>query len=352
MRYQKPTPGDLFSVDRPETWPRDLPSYTFLARAYERAGKNSDVLIDAFAAGQLAGALLATDPRLVNNQDPSGLWPIPAVAWARTTPTELLTCKLTLPVCFIEGHVYVETASLDRFLADVFEQATWNADQALIWFASRDAEAVTAASDPADRLEPPRMTWLIHARRYDPATRERIEGDFLRVCERGRTTAFSDNAGELTKEAPAWFQHASIEIAADLTASFHRPDGRHEGERSQLEINGGSLPVTRYYVRSFVARFDPRELRRAFPAVAQNGSFAFSVGEGSAADDNAPLSKGVKGSPLFDRAKEAIRKRYPSGVPPQSELPNPHLLASLKDDLKGPPTVSDTTILRAAGRRK
>jgi hypothetical protein len=50
------------------------------------------------------------------------------------------------------------------------------------------------------------------------------------------------------------------------------------------------------------------------------------------------------------RAEVAIQKVCPKGVPPQSELKNKQLIREVLKVINGPP-VSDTTILRAAGRR-
>jgi len=67
-----------------------------------------------------------------------------------------------------------------------------------------------------------------------------------------------------------------------------------------------------------------------------------------------PKASTVKSRPSFDRAKRAIGKLYPSGVPDQAVLPNYELIKSVLKELKDQvlPQVSDDTILRAAGRRK
>ncbi len=53
-----------------------------------------------------------------------------------------------------------------------------------------------------------------------------------------------------------------------------------------------------------------------------------------------------------DRAAAVVRRLYPQGVPDQSALPNALLLRQVQGELKAGPSVSDTTVLRAAGRRK
>ena len=62
----------------------------------------------------------------------------------------------------------------------------------------------------------------------------------------------------------------------------------------------------------------------------------------------------TKERPAFNRAKRVIDALWPGGTPDQTELPNKQLIALVQDKLKelGLPTVSDDTILRAAGRRR
>jgi hypothetical protein len=67
-----------------------------------------------------------------------------------------------------------------------------------------------------------------------------------------------------------------------------------------------------------------------------------------AAPETAAVERRTK--PDRKRAEDAIRALYPDGVPPQSKLKNKQLCAEVLNQL-GPPPVSDTTILRAAGRR-
>jgi hypothetical protein len=59
-------------------------------------------------------------------------------------------------------------------------------------------------------------------------------------------------------------------------------------------------------------------------------------------------------SPTVDRATIAISRLYPQGVPPQATLRNKQLIADVNGELArmGLQTVSETSVLRAAGRRK
>lgn len=61
-----------------------------------------------------------------------------------------------------------------------------------------------------------------------------------------------------------------------------------------------------------------------------------------------------KSRPAFERAKHAVGKLYPQGVPDQATEPNKSLCWRVSETLQelGLPSVSDDTILRAAGRRK
>ena len=62
----------------------------------------------------------------------------------------------------------------------------------------------------------------------------------------------------------------------------------------------------------------------------------------------------AKGRPNFERAKRAVDELYPDGPPEQAALPNMQLLAQVGQKLKNQrlPSVSNDTILRAAGRRR
>jgi len=61
-----------------------------------------------------------------------------------------------------------------------------------------------------------------------------------------------------------------------------------------------------------------------------------------------------RSSPSYDGAKRAFDELYPNGDPGQAALPNKLLYDRVIEKLKerGLPEASDTTILRAAGRRK
>jgi hypothetical protein len=61
-----------------------------------------------------------------------------------------------------------------------------------------------------------------------------------------------------------------------------------------------------------------------------------------------------KGRPSFERAKRVVDELYPNGLPDSVTLPNNQLFKQVDQSLKGHGllTVSDATILRAAGRRK
>ena len=62
----------------------------------------------------------------------------------------------------------------------------------------------------------------------------------------------------------------------------------------------------------------------------------------------------AKSRPALDRAREAVNRLYPTGVPDQATEPNAKLCRRIAEKLKeaGLSGVSDDTILRAAGRRK
>ena len=74
--------------------------------------------------------------------------------------------------------------------------------------------------------------------------------------------------------------------------------------------------------------------------------------ERRASPPSAALKKHTK--PTVDRATIAISRLYPQGVPPQATLRNKQLIADVNGELArmGRKAVSETTVLRAAGRRK
>ena len=74
----------------------------------------------------------------------------------------------------------------------------------------------------------------------------------------------------------------------------------------------------------------------------------------AASIEEAPSTKKLA-RPQRERAKEAIDALWPDGVPPQSKLRNTSLLKCVHDHLKkndSPESISDDTILRAAGRKQ
>jgi hypothetical protein len=73
------------------------------------------------------------------------------------------------------------------------------------------------------------------------------------------------------------------------------------------------------------------------------------------AQQTSPKTGGThKSRPAFERAKRAVDKLYPQGVPDQATEPNKSLCWRVSETLQelGLPGVSGETILRAAGRRK
>ena len=67
-----------------------------------------------------------------------------------------------------------------------------------------------------------------------------------------------------------------------------------------------------------------------------------------------PKQARVKSRPTLERAQRVVRELYPNGLPDQSSLPNTMLCSQVSRKLKELKqlSVSDDTILRAAGRRK
>lgn len=61
-----------------------------------------------------------------------------------------------------------------------------------------------------------------------------------------------------------------------------------------------------------------------------------------------------RSSPALERTKRVIQRLYPAGVPEQADQPNAILCRYVGEELKkqGLTSVSDDTILRAAGRRR
>ena len=78
--------------------------------------------------------------------------------------------------------------------------------------------------------------------------------------------------------------------------------------------------------------------------------------EGSPAAQTAPGKVGAKNRsrPAFERAQRAFKALYPDGAPTQADVPNKILCGKIAQWLSknGLGSVSDDSILRAAGRRK
>jgi hypothetical protein len=91
-----------------------------------------------------------------------------------------------------------------------------------------------------------------------------------------------------------------------------------------------------------------------------NGIIAFNAEDlhywlsAAASTEEAPSTK-KRAQPQRQRAKEVIDALWPDGVPPQNELRNASLLKGVNDHLKkngSPESISDESILRAAGRKQ
>jgi len=148
---------------------------------------------------------------------------------------------------------------------DPFAEASWNLDQALIWFAGRSAAAVADASDAAGGIGKRRLTWFLYAGSY--YDHDAVQREFLSHLERG-TISVRTETNEFVE--PSWFQHAAVHITGEpFAASLQRID--LDGERH--ETTGGGA-IVRRHVRSFNARFDPRQLRTLWPVPPEQKPFA------------------------------------------------------------------------------
>jgi hypothetical protein len=94
--------------------------------------------------------------------------------------------------------------------------------------------------------------------------------------------------------------------------------------------------------------------RRLIPSHVSSIPCAGGKKEGRAAQRaSSKTSATSRSRPAFERARRAINDLYAQGVPDQAALPNATLCRRVAQKLKEEslPSVSDDTILRAAGRR-
>src|SRR5215207_10910535 len=109
---------------------------------------------------------------------------------------------------------------------DPFAEASWNLDQALIWFAGRSGAAVADASDAAGGVGKRRLTWFLYAGSY--YDHDAVEHEFLSHLERGAISVRTE-MNEVVE--PGWFQHATVHIDRETFATLRRIDldgDRHE----------------------------------------------------------------------------------------------------------------------------
>jgi hypothetical protein len=94
--------------------------------------------------------------------------------------------------------------------------------------------------------------------------------------------------------------------------------------------------------------------RGATPVVSRPGEQADPLDALSDDESETAPSTRSRSRPALERALGAIRKLYPTGVPAEAAVPHKHLCQRVAKKLKQEdlPSVSNDTILRAAGRRK
>lgn len=148
-----------------------------------------------------------------------------------------------------------------------FAQATWNLDQALIWYAGRNMRAVADASDPVDSRKERPLTWVVYGMDFDDPLK--IQADFMAQLRSGAVTVLWERGGNLDELERSWLQHATIYIDKELVASLHRTD--LEADTSAHESLG--IPIQRRYTREINPRFDPAQLGNAFPAPIYESEF-------------------------------------------------------------------------------
>jgi 7-cyano-7-deazaguanine synthase in queuosine biosynthesis len=124
------------------------------------------------------------------------------------------------------------------------------------------------------------------------------------------------------------------------------------------ELVNRSLPSSSVLMMTVVPGATPRLSsggKRADPLVSLTGDEPAIQADAEDGEVRA-ASRGSrsKSRPALERARSAIEQLYPEGVPAQATEPNTNLCRRVGQKLKqgGLPTVSDDTILRAAGRRK
>jgi hypothetical protein len=131
-------------------------------------------------------------------------------------------------------------------------------------------------------------------------------------------------------------------------------------ERHRAELVKGTLPPSSVLLMTIARGTAAAAVARSEKTVSPVETWLDEVEtEGASLDE--PIDEQVpqqssqrKHRPTFERAKGIIEEIYPDGPPDQATEPNAVLCRRVSDKLKaaGLRSVSDDTILRAAGRRK
>jgi hypothetical protein len=193
---------------------------------------------------------------------------------------------------------------------------------------------------------------------------EKAQKEIARLCESGELqTALRPEAGGQMTDVPAhWWNTERWKVRfvmCQMTA--HNPFGMGFAGEGYCWIF-----VTRTSLDRFLlgAKSPSPEAERATlpdrsgapPLFGRPASKSERGGDLMPIYGSRPLSAEEARSPKKVAAQAAINACYPNGVPPSSDLPNTSLCAAvwawLKEKKPGMPTISDDTILCAAGRRK
>jgi hypothetical protein len=318
--------SDFWSL--PYKWPSDPHGYTFLARAFDQVGRTmfgpdwtgqeaqeftstmerfklyasinhrtgAAPVVDALQrVGLVTGWLIRLCERgalkaFVRDETNGDMIEVPTQFWNVEKVYHRFVrgkMNLTRPAAEeIDGEgfypIFFRSSRLVALLAELtaeargegrvvvknpFAQATWNLDQALIWYAGRNMRAVADASDTVDSQRERPLTWVVYGMDFDDPLK--IQADFMAQLRSGAITVHWERGGNLDELERSWLQHATIYIDKEFVASLHRTD--LEADTSAHETLG--IPIQRRYTREIKPRFDPAQLSNAFPALIYESEF-------------------------------------------------------------------------------
>jgi hypothetical protein len=219
---------------------------------------------------------------------------------------------------------------------------------------------------PADlsRFYPPPLTlsqlWDLGVSGLDADEPDPLDGVYRLLEQLPESWLSFSEAVELLREREPMSVGQAEAIIDDLRLAYYADGGpfaRQSGKTPAVRyvwFYGVELPNRPHRGNSFVSEADLIYWHDRNRDIANNNRQQQSTSPPASDPTPAEVPEGDHTSPTVDRANIAINALYPQGVPTQATLRNKRLIADVNGELArmGLKAVSETTVLRAAGRRK